>query len=415
MSMFDEYLDYVNLTYKNPNGIMRELQQEIVNETWEETTLLEMVQEEISHGELVFNPLEVWKNSVSEFYTAIIKNEKDYRRLMFKDQTHIVERGRYYNFENNYYIVYDPTSDIEPFCEVLVRRCNNIARWIDKNTNVLHEIPCVLDYEASSPKPRIDGDIITPSNGTVLIIQGNEYTRNLLVNQRLIFNGRPYKITGYNNYMQDDYFGNDVNILAFDIYLDEIQSSDDLVNSIANKYEYDYQINIVENPTENIKGFSGKLNAQVTLNNNVVDVPIVWSSNQYGTIDNNGVYTLVGGSHSVATFTAKFGRISTSVNVNIVDTIIDNYEIIITPNITEIKQNRSVTINVNLYKNGIKQNDIVNATVVGADSPNCYNWVAQGNNVFVLTNKLRSVKPLVITFTSGVITKSISIELNAMY
>ena len=415
MSMFDEYLDYVNLTYKNPNGIMRELQQEIVNETWEETTLLEMVQEEISHGELVFNPLEVWKNSVSEFYTAIIKNEKDYRRLMFKDQTHIVERGRYYNFEDNYYIVYDPTSDIEPFCEVLVRRCNNIARWIDKNTNVLHEIPCVLDYEASSPKPRIDGDIITPSNGTVLIIQGNEYTRNLLVNQRLIFNGRPYKITGYNNYMQDDYFGNDVNILAFDIYLDEIQSSDDLVNSIANKYEYDYQINIVENPTENIKGFSGKLNAQVTLNNNVVDVPIVWSSNQYGTIDNNGVYTLVGGSHSVATFTAKFGRISTSVNVNIVDTIIDNYEIIITPNITEIKQNRSVTINANLYKNGIKQNDIVNATVVGADSPNCYNWVAQGNNVFVLTNKLRSVKPLVITFTSGVITKSISIELNAMY
>ena len=203
MSMFDEYLDYVNLTYKNPNGIMRELQQEIVNKTWEETTLLETVQEEISHGELVFNPLEVWKNSVSEFYTAIIKNEKDYRRLMFKDQTHIVERGRYYNFEDNYYIVYDPTSDIEPFCEVLVRRCNNIARWIDKNTNVLHEIPCVLDYEASSPKPRIDGDIITPSNGTVLIIQGNEYTRNLLVNQRLIFNGRPYKITGYNNYMQD--------------------------------------------------------------------------------------------------------------------------------------------------------------------------------------------------------------------
>lgn len=415
MSMFDEYLDYVNLTYKNPNGIMRELQQEIVNKTWEETTLLETVQEEISHGELVFNPLEVWKNSVSEFYTAIIKNEKDYRRLMFKDQTHIVERGRYYNFEDNYYIVYDPTSDIEPFCEVLVRRCNNIARWIDKNTNVLHEIPCVLDYEASSPKPRIDGDIITPSNGTVLIIQGNEYTRNLLVNQRLIFNGRPYKITGYNNYMQDDYFGNDVNILAFDIYLDEIQSSDDLVNGIANKYEYDYQINIVENPTENIKGFSGKLNAQVTLNNNVVDVPIVWSSNQYGTIDNNGVYTLVGDSPNVATFTASFGRISTSVNINIVDTIIDNYEIIITPNITEIKQNRSVTINANLYKNGIKQNDIVNATVVGADSPNCYNWVSQGNNVFILTNKLRSVKPLVITFTSGVITKSISIELNAMY
>lgn len=382
---------------------------------WDSSHLLTTVEEETSIGSLIFNPIEVWKNSVSEYTTNIIKNSKDIRRLLFKNHTHEVKRGLYYKFEDNYWIVIDETYKESIYAEVKVGRCNNIARWIDKDTNMLYEIPCRLDYEASSPKPRIDGDIITPSNGTVLIIQGNEYTRNLLVNQRLIFNGRPYKITGYNNYMQDDYFGNDVNILAFDIYLDEIQSSDDLVNSIANKYEYDYQINIVENPTENIKGFSGKLNAQVTLNNNVVDVPIVWSSNQYGTIDNNGVYTLVGDSPNVATFTASFGRISTSVNINIVDTIIDNYEIIITPNITEIKQNRSVTINANLYKNGIKQNDIVNAIVVGADSPNCYNWVSQGNNVFILTNKLRSVEPLVITFTSGVITKSISIELNAMY
>jgi len=409
------YENYLQNIYRNPNEVYTQTTQAFANSVWNNSTQTYYTilgQGNIGSG--IYLPQEISVDMAIDLTTGMKKSD-DWKIFTFKDLSTIPSLGLMYKYSDNDWIAVDTRKIGTVIKSLEVRRCNNILKWIDKNTNVLHEIPCILEYDDTSPRPQVNKDIITPNNGIVMIVQGNQDTVNLKVNQRFIFNGRPFKITGYNNYMQNDYVTQDTPLLFFDTYLDEIQPTDDLVNNIANRYEYNYQITILENPIENVKGFSGQLNAQVTLNDNVVDVPVVWSSNENGTIDSNGNYTLTGEVGTVATFDVAFGRTSNLVNINIVDVIVDNYEIIVSPNITEIKQNRTVNINAELYKNGVKQTDVVNATLSGADSLSCYTWTNLSVNNFALTNKMRSVAPLIITFTSGVITKSINIELNAMY
>lgn len=409
------YLNYLTHLAQSPNDSQRGLQQAFINETWEDTTLEQTVLEEISHGNFKFAETLVWKNSISKFAVNIVKDERNYRRLMFKDQTHTVERGRYYNFDDNFWLCYDPTSDIEPYTEVSVVRCNNVAKWIDKDNGTIYELPCVLDYEASTPKSRVDKDIITPNNSTLLSIQGNENTIKFTENQRFIFNGRPFKITGYNNYMQTDFITAETPMLFFDIYLDEKHVTDDFENGIADRYQYNYSVNILENPIENIKGFKSKLTAEVKLNNDLIEQSVAWKCNENATIDSNGNYELIGNNGSIAIFTATFGSFASQVSVNIVGDIIIAEQIVCTPEISELKQSRSVSISAMLYKNGVVQADTVDAVVSGADNVNCYTWVNNNDNTFILNNNLRSTLPLNINFTSGNVSKEMSIQLKALF
>ena len=125
---------------------------------------------------------------------------------------------------------------------VVVRRCNNWMKWRDKLTGEIRQYPCVLAYDDTSPQNQKVKDIITPNNGIVVIVQGNEYTADIYLNQRFIFNGRPFKIAGYNNYMQDYVGDTQPNIYYFDTYLDEISPYDDLVNGIADNLQPDTNI-----------------------------------------------------------------------------------------------------------------------------------------------------------------------------
>ena len=414
MSMMEDYITILNATAQTPNQEMRGLVQALTNEQWENTTLKQMVNEETAHGTFIFTEQEVWKDTITEFLTNSLKDEKNYRRLLFQDSEHSVERGRYYEFDDNYWLTYAPTNDIELYNDIYVQRCNNIAKWIDKDTNVLYELPCIIDYDDSSPTTQVNSDITTPNNGLILMIQGNDNTVKFKQNQRFIFNGRPFKITGYNNYMQDDYVTKDTPLLFFDVYLDEILPNDDIDNGIANATNYNYTVSILENPVENIQGFECQLNAVVQLNGNDTNNIVTWSANDNATIDANGNCVLTGAIGTVATITASFGQAKATININIVESVTDNLEIVIDPEITMLKQNRSITFSANLYKNGTKQNDTVTATISGADSVNNYSWTELSNNQFTLTNKLRSISPLMITFISGETTQNMSIVLGSM-
>lgn len=414
MSMMDDYMTILGTLYQTPNEYFRGLSQAYLTSQWDNTTLLETVKEETQRGSFEFSDIDAWKDGIVDFTTNALKDEKNYRKLMFENCNHEVDRGRFYYFDDNYWLVYAPTTPIELYSDISVRRCNNIAKWIDPDTNVIHELPCILEYDDSSSRERIDKDITTPNNSVILILQGNNDTIQFAQNKRFIFNGRPFMISGYNNYMQDDYVTKDTPLLFFDIYLDEILPTDDMINGIANRYEYNYQVDILESPIENINGFSGQLTANVLLNGKNTNKTVTWSANSNATIDVNGNYTLNGTVGSVATLTATYGSSTDSVSINIVSSIVNNREIVVTPNTTTLRQGRSVTFTASLYSNGVVQSDVITATVGGADSNNNYTWVSLGGNQFTLTNNLRSVSPLVITFTSGTTTKVMNIVLGAM-
>ena len=410
----DWYTNYLANFSETPNDEWRNSHQAFIDSTWDNTTLLKTVEEETAVGTNIFNTVEVWKNSISEFAINVVKNAKDFRRLMFKDQTHDVSRGLKYRFDNNYWLVYEETTEEEPFCDVSIRRCNNIAKWVDKDTGNIIEEPCILDYELSSPNVQYTKDVATANSKVTLIIQGNSNTHKIKKNDRFIFNSVPYSFKAINNFMQNDYVNNEVPILFMELYLDQVQPSDDLVNNIANRYDYNYVLNIEQSNVEQIKGFSGTLTETVKYNDNITNIPVVWSSSDTSVviINSSGVYNIIGDVGTMATITCSIdgnGNVKDTLTVKIISATTDNKELVVT-DINTLSQYDSVNISANIYNNGTIQSDTVTCVANWSNNVN-YTLVNNNNNTWTLTNNRMSNVPLILTFTSGNLIKQLTITL----
>lgn len=410
----DWYTNYLANFSETPNDEWRNSHQAFIDSTWDNTTLLKTVEEETAVGTNIFNTVEVWKNSISEFAINVVKNAKDFRRLMFKDQTHDVSRGLKYRFDNNYWLVYEETTEEEPFCDVSIRRCNNIAKWVDKDTGNIIEEPCILDYELSSPNAQYTKDVATANSKVTLIIQGNDNTHKIKKNDRFIFNSVPYSFKAINNFMQNDYVDNEVPILFMELYLDQVQPSDDLVNNIANRYDYNYVLNIEQSNVEQIKGFSGTLTETVKYNDNITNIPVVWSSSDTSVviINSSGVYNIIGDVGTTATITCSIdgnSNVKDTLTVKIISATTDNKELVVT-DINTLSQYDSVNISANVYNNGTIQSDTVTCVANWSNNVN-YTLVNNNNNTWTLTNNRMSNVPLILTFTIGNLIKQLTITL----
>lgn len=238
MKYFNNYMDNV---VKSANEYYRSAVDEFVANQWENTTLLSTIYEEVTLGSFTFESVDVWKNTVTEFLVNAQKDAKDYRRLLFKSPSKHYERGHFFNFDENYWMCYEASADESSYNDILVRRCNNVAKWIDKENGQLIEQPCILDYYVTATNPKIDKDIIVANSSTTLILQGNEASKKLKPNQRFIFNGTPYKFVAINNFLQNDYVDKDVTILFIDVDFDVAKPTDDIVNNVADAFEYGYK------------------------------------------------------------------------------------------------------------------------------------------------------------------------------
>lgn len=407
------FQSFLNNFAQNPNDYYLELQQEVLNSQWENTTQSYVVQQQQSIGSDVYDPVDIMVDNVIDMGTGIKKSD-DFKTFSHKNISIDTILGLMYHWKNNYWISTN-TSDIgSPFKSTVVRRCNNIAKWVDPNSGEIIEIPCVLDYEESAADPKVNKDTIVADGSRTLIIQGNAQTRQIKKNQRFVFDGEPYKFVGWKSPPQmHDFINKYPTIYYMKLDFDVEKPTDDLVNNIADRYQYDFAVTINENPQQQVQGFSGKLTANVTLNGEDTDNVVSWSANEYATIDSSGNYVLVGAVGSTAVFTATFGSFFATVSINIVSNVVQTKEIVVDPLIAELNEQESVVLAANLYINGIKQSDAVTYTASGAAS-SCY-VIVQNNNNFTITNVRRSSMPLQITFSSGVITRQISIKLNALF
>lgn len=306
----------------DPDNLYRDLNQAFIDEQWDNTTAkYNVFQQNLNcQGEFVkdYTKIEVWMNYVVGQGTSM-RNGRDFVQLTFRDINHPTVRGLYYHFEDNYWITTFDDEHDGLVKTVVVRRCNNKLKIVDPDNGSVFSIPCAIDYDMSSPSTQVSRYIITPNNHATVIVQGNKDTIRLFkTNTRYILGGRPFKLTAYQNALFDDETSKMATLLYLDMYLDEIHDKDDLIMGIADNGDYNYQIKINSQNITAEKDTFGNLTADVMLNGEEVDRPIIWGTSNPDAvmIDENGKYTVIGESGQSADIIAML-----SGNSNVKDTI----------------------------------------------------------------------------------------------
>lgn len=390
--------------------------QALVDDRWENSTQTSFeVQMQKDIGSEVYGDVEVSVDASIDAGTGYKKGD-DFKIFSHRDIRLETPTGLMYKFANNYWITTNTNNLASPVGAYEVRRCNNVLRWIDPYNGFLHEVPCVLDYELSSPQPLKDKDVITANGHILVTVQGNELTGTITKNQRFIFNGQPFKVVGIQNLLNDDINTYESNLFYIDMFLDMEQEEDDLVKDIANRTEYNYTITIDPPISKQVAGFKGQLSATVRLNGQIVDRTIVWEGNSFITIDSEGNYTLSEMRGKTATIKAYIKGnpdLYDTVDIQIVSAVENNYSIVVYPELKEVRSKIPVTFEVSLYNNGVKQDDIVDYKTDGSNAVNY--TLTREDNIFTLSTLLPSTTPLKITFFVGDTSKTLDVLLKPFF
>ena len=398
-------IEYNSIGGNSPNDYYCGLAQAFINASWTNTAAKTpenggeiFEQDEI--GSKDYHKIDAWVKTTIGDVTSGLRNPGDFLKVYFRDIEHIVPRGLYYKFFNSWWICNDfgHFSGIAQDCGL--RRCNNALKIIDPENGSVFGVPCVVDYDMSSPSNQVSRYIITPNNHATVMVQGNDDTLRLFkTNTRYILGGRAFKLYAYQNALNLNLDTNYDTLLYLDLYLDELHDGDDLVNGVAYNGDYNYKVKINSKPMTLPNGGTGTVTADVTLNGVEVNRTIVWSTNnaEVLTIDQNGKYTVVGTDGQTADIIATLsGNEDIKDNVTItVGAQSVNPKIYLDPAFDKIREYQTIEFDVKVAIGGV---EIKPDTVrVNADSE--YLAVKQINSGWQLTCVKRSSVPLTMTVT----------------
>lgn len=392
---------------QDPNDLYRDLNQAFIDEQWENTSARYTIfqQDLDENGNFVkdsFSEIEVWLNYVVGQGTSM-RNGHDFVQISFRDINQFTIRGRYYKFENNYWLTTFDDEHDSLAKNIIARRCNNALRIIDPENGAIFNAPCVVDYDMSSPSSQVSRYIITPNNHAVVIVQGNEDTRRLFkINTRYILGGRPFKLYGYQNAIYNSATAQESTLLYLDLYLDEIHAKDDLEKGVAYNGDYNYTIKINSADMTLSANATGVLTADVMLNGNEVDRMVVWgtSNPDVVTIDQNGEYNVVGEVGQNADIIAALdgnSDVNGTVTITIGEQVVEP-RIYLDPAFDTIREYQTIEFDVRVSIGG---SEIKPETIRVSLNTQAKNYLAikQTASGWALTCNKRSPVPLTMTVT----------------
>lgn len=423
MELYDNYLKYFD---KTPNQQYREDMQEFVDESWDNDILLDDIILEDEPRTFIYDNNDIKSvkiDSVAEISTNLAKIEGNYISVLFKDCSFEYNRGSmfYRPSIKSYYIVYQSTNAMRTTAKCKAIQCNNIIKWVDVSTKKIIEYPCSMGQELSSTTSQ-DLKFVSVANGrTVVIVFGNEFTRRLELNQRLIFNGVPYRINAIKNYEEDNYENRSVDLLFLYLEKSSIEPTDDYIRSIANFNSLEYLVTPNINELIDVKGTNGTLTAKLTCNGEeIIDPRFKWFSSNEDVIkvDNKGNYKIVGEVGDTATITCLYVEdIKSEITVEVSDSAVEVAEIRIIPtdDYIEISKGSYKEFKAYLYINNEKQigdNISYNYNFVN----DCYSVVDIEDGIKIICNK-PTTERLEVTFSNNTysLSKVVTIKLKGVW
>ena len=225
-------------------SIMKREFQALVNAYFDVAPDYYIIQEETIVGSGNYSAVEVRINRAINVYTGL-KLGDDFKTVIFKDIDHATNIGTKYYFDRNYYIVVNTEIYKNLAASCIIRRCNNVLRWMDSSGNYYEE-PCVIDYSIKRPTDSLGmNNPVTPNGFIEIYAQLNSRSQTIGTNKRFLLgnsnNWTAFKIygSGLKNFENLQTLDNDsAQLLKLEAGVDyENNTDDDLVNGIANRYK----------------------------------------------------------------------------------------------------------------------------------------------------------------------------------
>lgn len=325
----------------SPNREYRDMLQAYVTEEWYNSAAITGTEdipalyEQESIGSKDYHEVEAMIANLIDLTSKGKKSGADFIRVFFRNFKHEMIRGRYYQFNDNYWIV-DDLSLYEGVAPLMtLRRCNNALKIVDSDGSIF-SIPCVVSYDMMSPSVQVSKYVITPNNHAEVIVQANENTLRLFkLNTRYILGGRPFKLLSMQNTLLNSEIEKQPTIMYLELYLDEIQAGDNIVDGIA------------RNDSEQVESFNNEIADGIYLSPEVSKIR-QYESRRFGIVLKNG-NNMVDISNSEANITLSSDKYARVVNVG------DEFELY-----CNAPSSKPLTMNISVPNYNISKEFIIN-------------------------------------------------------
>lgn len=275
------YKAYKNSLAQKPVDSWRNLMQQAISETWEDTSTIEILSGQSTIGGTSFAQEHLQVTSVVSPKTGKVLGD-DFRKIIYKNlfdnelppniiktSQFLVNRvgnvelykfktiegedflvrnsnrwlGKYYRFKGYTWLTINTNTIIGAAATAILQRCNNWLKWYDAD-GTFHQWECVFDRALSSTGFDFGSENVPEISSDIVIkVQRNAETDSISFNQKFVFDGHVFQVKQINNHISETYM---------ELYLFEtqIQANDNLVDGIANNPipSVEMQNNIVISP-----------------------------------------------------------------------------------------------------------------------------------------------------------------------
>lgn len=404
---YDSYLSIAT----SPSQTYKDDLQALVNSQFDNGSDYYTIEEELSKGTLNFSNVDIRINHIVKSNTGTQIGD-DFKTIIFQDMNHIKGLGYRYKFDNNIWLTVNSDYYKYVTASVVIKRCNNTLKWYDEYNNLQIE-PCCVDYKLNETEFDFNANIIIPEGNVTILCQENEHTKKININDRFVLgNKQVFKVEAINNFLFNQTYDNNSNpLLRLYLKKDGIAEDDDFDYNIANVNKNQFLLTINQDSFEQSVGYSTTLTANVKQNGEIVNQPITWVSStpSVATIDSNGILSLLSvGTTSITASMTNNLNIIDSIVVNVTNPITPSKVNMITPNVTEIKQNQTQNYSVFAFLNNIVQADTFTITATGDSTKYILNTNSNGFSVKSLGY---SPTPLVVTCSNNIDATQVQISI----
>lgn len=289
---------------------------------------------------------------VNEVDKSVIIHRNNYRaieelKILSYDP---INMGDLIEFDNNTYLVNDDTRNkrYDTYYRAVAQRCNYKVNFVVNG--FIHKYPTIITTEKIGLN---QDEIVVPENKILVIVQVNDITKQIKLDDEFIKFMKKYKITG------TDWSKSGLII----IYAEQIpvnESEDDLINEIpAGAGKYEVKIEVSSNPV-NITDVNQKINVVVRENDVIVENPeleYISQDTNIATVSGDGIVTGMssGTTNITISYVGKDGNTySKDVIVNVVKS--DATKIVLSSGMDEFTVFGPIhtTITARLIKNGVE-------------------------------------------------------------